>query len=473
MSRFEMPNVRTDRLFHVTANWQTNTNKRLTRDFLICATSKTDAEIIARNHIPKRIATYKEHIATDMQIRVRDLGISQKNRTYMMSPITETERPNPNEPSILEHTSTHFAYLFGAETQKLTQLEQPTNAEKQRLTALNQVSDKTVLCITWAMEYLYEKDIDRNVFFQKKLNQLSNTEDTTPVTVKSETKSVTTTNPQISIEQAKQQAELIIQNAKETASIIIQNAKDTAQMILAQASQTATTPVTTQPTIEEVTTEQTSEEPVSEQDDIPENNNNDTDAESVETDTNKQSDDTSNTITETDTPDEPDVKENSDNIETIDTDSIDVHLEERMQDGINWLEEFLQNDTQLTLTPDDIYTELDNKSNDDVLNELNDKTFAFETTIEPKTYFLNEIVNNTDLETSARQATKVALYHSIPSTDEDTLFQIFVKNHINQELQRLHAFDMDDGMFGDDDYEDEEENDDEPYYGLDEPPIDL
>ena len=88
MSRFEIPNVRTDRLFHVTANWQTNTNKRLTRDFLICATSKTDAEIIARNHIPKRIATYKEHIATDMQIRVRDLGISQKNRTYMMSPIT-------------------------------------------------------------------------------------------------------------------------------------------------------------------------------------------------------------------------------------------------------------------------------------------------------------------------------------------------------------------------------------------------
>lgn len=432
LKALNIPNVRTDRLYHITANWETNTQKRLTRDFLICATNKKDAETIARNHIPKKFATAKENIATDIQIRVRDLGISQKNRTYLISPIIDTTRTNPNEPSVLEYTATYFAYLFGIETESLSKLDNPSDIQKQRLMSMNQVADKTVLYLKWATEFLYEKDVDRNVFFQNKLNALTQTENPTPIT--DTTSPLQQSNPNASdvlLQQAKIQANIIIQNAKETAEIIINNAKETAKLIITNkpASTTITDDekpiVNDEPNIDITdntdTNNTTTEEPVLEH--ITES----------KTETSKSmpesNSDTNNIITESNTTD---TTENT-------AESIDTQLEQNMQQGIIWLDTFLQTDNQLQIQATDIYQSLDEQPNVEMITTLENTVFNFTTTITPKDYFVNEIVNHTELETTARQATKMAIYHSIQVTDEDTLFQLFVKNYVQSKLKEMHS----------------------------------
>ena len=426
-----IPNVRTDRLYHVTANWKTNTQKRLTRDFLICATNKKDAETIARNHIPKKFATTKEHIATDIQIRVRDLGISQKNRTSLISQIIDTTRTNPDEPSVLEHTATYFAYLFGMETELLSKLDNPSDTQKQRLMSMNQITDKTVLYLKWATEFLYEKDIDRNIFFQNKLNELTQTECTTPIT--NTTVPLHSSNfnaSDILLQQAKIQADMIIQNAKETAEIIINNAKETAKLIMMGKPKSTTTSDNTKPTVnneqsidmtnntnvnDNVTEEPVTEEPVTE--------------EPVTEQTPELNSDTNNTVTTSDTTDNT----------TNTSESIDTQLEQNMQQGIIWLNTFLQTDNQLQIQDTDIYQALDEQSNDEMITTLEHTVFNFTTTVTPKEYFVNEIVNHAELEITARQATKMAIYHSIQVTDEDTLFQLFVKNYVQSKLTEMHS----------------------------------
>lgn len=467
-----IPNVRTDRLYHVTANWETNTQKRLTRDFLICATNKKDAETIARNHIPKKFATAKEHIATDIQIRVRDLGISQKNRTYLISPIIDTTRTNPNEPSVLEYTATHFAYLFGIETESLSKLNNPSDTQQKRLMSMNQVTDKTTLYLKWAAEFLYEKDVDRNVFFQNKLNELTQTENPTPTM--DTTSSLHQSNPNVSdmlLQQAKMQADMIIQNAKETAEIIIHNAKETAKLIMMNMS-----PSTTPANDKKEITQSVNDEPnnnMTENTDMEETilEPEITEKKSVETipELNINTEDVSTEQNVTDTI------ENS-KTQTKTTESIDTQLEYNMQQGITWLNTFLQTETQLEIQDISIYQALDEQSNDEMMNTLENTVFNFETAITPKDYFVNEIVNHNELTTTSRQATKMAIYHSIQVTDNDTLFQLFVKNYIQTKLTEIHTisnentesedesnctwFDIDDDY----NYDDEDDDFDEPHY---------
>lgn len=498
----KIPNIRTDRLYHVTANWSTDTEKRFTRDFLICTSNKQNAETIAKNHIPKHIITSESNKIRDIQIRVRDLGLSQNNRTYMISPITETSRTNPNEPSVLEHTAAHFAYLFGLEIGSLLKTENLSEEQSKRLSSMQQIDDKTTLLLLWATEFLYEKDTERDIFFYNKLNSLTKTEN-------KENNTKATYNSQqfgTLLEQTKEQADIIIQNAKNTAEIIIQNAKKVAESIHTNTAKTS-----------DETKNNTNNTNTETNKGIDNNDTNNSD----ENDSTKQIDDTSDITSDTDTKDEvsndknttdigdiDNIKQNTNNETEIETETknpdsnsdntntekprnIDTILENNMKLGIAWLNE---KSHTTSISQHDICNEIDKISNEEIINKISNSKFNFDVDITPEDYFRNEIINKPELNENARKATKVGIYHSIDITTDSetlTLFQMFVNKYLNNNIKDENetkseyetdtetvmpnqmpdeqssendSYSWDYDEYDDEEYNNDDSDDDEPYY---------
>lgn len=74
--------INNTRLYHVTGKWTEN-EQTYRQDFVIAAVNEQDALQIGKNHIPLKITKS----GTNLDIKVRDYGIPQSNRTYYSSPI--------------------------------------------------------------------------------------------------------------------------------------------------------------------------------------------------------------------------------------------------------------------------------------------------------------------------------------------------------------------------------------------------
>lgn len=511
----QIPMMRTDRLYHVTANWLTNTQKRYTRDFLICAENKQDAEKITRNHIPNQFLTTNNPTdTTDIHIRVRDLGLSQKNRTYYVSPIQETTRVIADEPSILEETATYFARLFGYEQGALASKSELTNAQSARLTSLNTLCKDTQMFWKLAGEFLYLKNADPTNFCRKKIKELTNTinldELANEFNALSAPKSAQTSiDTSAILDAAKEQADFIIAQAKETAEIIINNAKQTAHIITTNATNvsanagaiTSTTPfIETPENLDDElpfgepdksiiqkkpnTTEEPASEPIEESVDtndaakepVPEttfdvtNDNTDNTTEVTtesEPTTNKetttQSDDTTtqtNTTSDTDT-----------NITSIESDipMIEEHMEERVSADILTIQN-MSDKTLMRKTLDD----LQDMSDSDFLTTIADTTFIFESTITPTEYFESELNKNPDFKDEAKTSTKASILASIKGETDDSMLidyaialTVASKNeNTSEDENQFFTDNTDDGFYTDDDesYEDSPSYEDKPEY---------
>lgn len=526
----QIPMMRTDRLYHVTANWLTNTQKRYTRDFLICAENKQDAEKITRNHIPNQFLTTNNPTdTTDIHIRVRDLGLSQKNRTYYVSPIQETTRVIADEPSILEETATYFARLFGYEQGALASKSELTNAQSARLTSLNTLCKDTQMFWKLAGEFLYLKNADPTNFCRKKIEELTNTvnldelanESNAPSAPKSVPTSVDTS---AILNEAKKQADFIIAQAKETAEIIINNAKQTAHIITANATnvsanagammtQEPTNPfvetpanlddelplgepdesiVQKKPNVKSGLTEESASEPVEESVDTndsvansvaehaPETTSDD--ANTNESDTTKiTSDITAESTTEPttneeqantdttfdDTEAQPDT--NTNDVSTKDDTSI---IEEHMKKLVSTDIQSIQSMSDDTLMRKTIGA-LQDMSDTDFLKTITDTTFIFKSTIKPTEYFTSELNKNPDFNDEAKTSTKASILASIKGKTDDSMLidyaialTVASKNEDTSEDDNQFSTDnTDDGFYTDDD----ESYDDEPSYDDDEP----
>ena len=518
----QIPMMRTDRLYHVTANWLTNTQKRYTRDFLICAENKQDAEKITRNHIPNQFLTTNNPTdTTDIHIRVRDLGLSQKNRTYYVSPIQETTRVIADEPSILEETATYFARLFGYEQGALASKSELTDAQSARLTSLNTLCKDTQMFWKLAGEFLYLKNADPTEFCRKKIEELTNTVNLDELANESNATSApditpTTIDTSAIIGAAKEQADFIIAQAKETAEIIINNAKQTAHIITTNATNVSAntgamipqehtnsfveTPenlddelpfgepdesiVQKKPSATPEPTEEPVKESVDENDSAtepaPETTSND-----VNTDEDDTTEDTSEMTAESTT--EPATNEEQTNTDTSsddakaqpNTDTNDISteddtsiIEEHMTERVTIDIQSIQNMSDETLLGKTL-SALQDMSDEEFLTTIANTEFIFESTITPTEYFESELNKNPDFNGEAKTSTKASILASIKGdTDDSRLIDYAIslivesKNEDTSEDENQFFTDnTDDGFYTDDD----ESYDDEPSYDDDEP----
>lgn len=523
----QIPMMRTDRLYHITANWLTNTQKRYTRDFLICAENKQDAEKITRNHIPNQFLTTNNPTnTTDIHIRVRDLGLSQKNRTYYVSPIQETTRVIADEPSILEETATYFARLFGYEQGALASKSELTNAQSARLTSLNTLCKDTQMFWKLAGEFLYLKNADPTDFCRKKIEELTNTvnldelanESNTPSAPKSAPTSIDTS---AIIGAAKEQADFIIAQAKETAEIIINNAKQTAHIITTNAtnvSANAGAMMTQEPTTSFVetpenlddelpfgepdesivqkkssTTPEPTKEPASEPveesvdtndsvtEPAPETTAADTNTNTNESDTTESTSDiTAESTTEPTTNGEQTNTSSDDTESQSNTDTNDVSTKDDTSIIEEHMKELVSTDIQSIQTMSDetllkkTLSALQDMSDDEFLTKIADTKFAFNSNITPTEYFEAELNKNTDFNDEAKTSTKASILASIKGDTDDSMLidyaislTVASKNEDTSEDENQFFTDnIDDGFDTDDDesYEDSPSYEDEPEY---------
>lgn len=516
----QIPMMRTDRLYHVTANWLTNTQKRYTRDFLICAENKQDAEKITRNHIPNQFLTTNNPTdTTDIHIRVRDLGLSQKNRTYYVSPIQETTRVIADEPSILEETVTYFARLFGYEQGALASKSELTNAQSARLTSLNTLCKDTQMFWELAGEFLYLKNADPTDFCRKKIEELTNTVNLDELANESNASSApksapTSIDTSAIIDAAKEQADFIIAQAKETAEIIINNAKQTAHIITANATNVSTnagamipqehtnsfveTPenlddelpfkepdesiVQKKPSVTPEPTEEPASEPVEESVDT---NDSATEPapETTSNGSNTDEDDTTESTSETTTEQETTtntektntssdgVQSDTDTNDTTTKDSTSI-IEDHMKERVSTDIQSIQNMSDETLMGKTLNA-LQNMSDDEFLTTIADTTFVFESTITPTEYFTSELNKNPDFNGEAKTSTKASILASIKGKTDDSMLidyaialTVASKNEdIPEDDNQFSTDNTDDGFYTNDD----ESYDDEPSYDDDEP----
>ena len=520
----QIPMMRTDRLYHVTANWLTNTQKRYTRDFLICAENKQDAEKITRNHIPNQFLTTNNPTdTTDIHIRVRDLGLSQKNRTYYVSPIQETTRVIADEPSILEETATYFARLFGYEQGALASKSELTNAQSARLTSLNTLCKDTQMFWKLAGEFLYLKNADPTEFCRKKIEELTNTVNLDELANESNATSApditpTTIDTSAIIGAAKEQADFIIAQAKETAEIIINNAKQTAHIITTNATNVSAntgamipqehtnsfvkTPenlddelpfgepdesiVQKKPSATPKPTEKPVKESVDENDSAtepaPETTSNDvnTDEDDTTKDTSEVTAEptteptTNEEQTDTDTDTASDDIESQPNTDTNDastTDNTSI-IEEHMKELVSTDIQSIQNMSDETLMGKTL-SALQDMTDDEFLTTIADTTFIFESTITPTEYFTSELNKNPDFNGEAKTSTKASILASIKGDTDDSMLIDYAislivesKNEDTPEDDNQFSTDnTDDGFYTDDD----ESYNNEPSYDDDKP----
>lgn len=521
----QIPMMRTDRLYHVTANWLTNTQKRYTRDFLICAENKQDAEKITRNHIPNQFLTTNNPTdTTDIHIRVRDLGLSQKNRTYYVSPIQKTTRVIADEPSILEETATYFARLFGYEQGALASKSELTDAQSTRLTSLNTLCKDTQMFWKLAGEFLYLKNADPTDFCRKKIEELTNTVNLDELANEYNASSApkfapTSIDTSAILDAAKKQANFIIAQAKETAEIIINNAKQTANIIATNATnisanagammsipKTPQEPTTTyidmpanideelpfaepdesivskksseKPEPKEEPTEPTSE-PVEKS--VDENNSVAEPAPETTSDvTNDKTDNATEVATKSTT--EPTTNEETaisseDAQSDTDTDNTSIEndvpmIENHMRERVSTDIQSIQNMSDETLMGKTL-SALQNMSDNEFLTTIADTEFAFDSNITPTEYFESELNKNTDFNDEAKTSTKASILASIKGETDDSMLidyaialTVASKNEDTpKEENQFFTDNTDDGFYTDDN----ESYDYEPSYDDDEP----
>lgn len=450
----QIPMMRTDRLYHVTANWLTNTQKRYTRDFLICAENKQDAEKITRNHIPNQfITTNNPTDTTDISIRVRDLGLSQKNRTYYVSPIQETTRKIADEPSILEQTATYFARLFGYEQGALASKDKLSNAQTTRLTALNTLCKDTQMFWKLAGEFLYLKNTDPSDFCRKKIEELTNTVNLDELAHEHSAPTVTpiSVDTSVIIADAKKQADYIIAQAKETAKIIIDNARQTANIITTNATNVGVnngvsipTPPTPVQDVNDIVSDtdtqpsNTLKTSASNNDELPFGDNTD-DVPVVNNKPKKTlsdtSDDTNATVpiaTESDTPSETDNTSTDVSTESVDnqtenTDTKPDNTDMTIEDIEKILAEHAQEDIQKisgmareTLMIE-VLENLKNLSKDEFIEMIKDTTFNFECNMTPYEYFESILTSEPEISETSETSTKAGILANIADEDDDSM----------------------------------------------------
>lgn len=514
----QIPMMRTDRLYHVTANWLTNTQKRYTRDFLICAENKQDAEKITRNHIPNQFLTTNNPTdTTDIHIRVRDLGLSQKNRTYYVSPIQETTRVIADEPSILEETATYFARLFGYEQGTLASKSELTDAQSTRLTSLNTLCKDTQMFWKLAGEFLYLKNTDPTDFCRKKIEELTNTVNLDELANESNASSApkfapTSIDTSTIIDTAKKQADFIIAQAKETAEIIINNAKQTANIIATNATNISANagammsiPKTPQePTHtyiempanideelpfaepdESIVSKKSSEKPETKEKTVDENdsateptpeatsdvtNDNTDNATKVATESTTES--TTNEETATSSDDTQSDTDTDDTSIENDVPMIENHMRERVSTDI----QSIQNMSDETLMEKTL-SALQDMSDNEFLTTIADTEFAFNSNITPTEYFESELNKNTDFNDEAKTSTKASILASIKGKTDDSMLidyaialTVASKNEDTPEDDNeFYTDNTNDGFYTDDDesYEDTPSYEEEPEYAED------
>lgn len=220
-----MPTQPSNRLYFVTANWQEK-NKNFTRDFIICAESKSIAEKIAQNHIPHQLM-HTDTQPNNLKLRVRDLGTPNNRRTYYSSDIKQTDRTSVDDPSPFEQIVTQMSMLWGNELGYRIALQNKgelNHDEELALFAIQNEPHPTKKLIEWTHEYLISTNTTVETFFHLQLKALSHTN------MKASKITQTTTSEQ-SVE--------TLQTARKTARQIQETAETDAKTILEKAHQDA------------------------------------------------------------------------------------------------------------------------------------------------------------------------------------------------------------------------------------------
>ena len=447
--------------------------------------------------------------------------MSQKNRTYYVSPIQETTRVIADEPSILEETATYFARLFGYEQGALASKSELTDAQSTRLTSLNTLCKDTQMFWKLAGEFLYLKNTDPTDFCRKKIEELTNTINLDELANESNATSApkfapTSIDTSTILDAAKKQADFIIAQAKETAEIIINNAKQTANIIATNATnisanagammsipKTPQEPTTTyidmpanideelpfaepdesivskksseKPEPTEKSASKTVEKPVDENDSAAEpahettsdvTNDNTDNATEVATESTTESTTNEETVTSSD-----DAQSDTDTDDTSienDVPMIENHMRERVSTDI----QSIQNMSDETLMGKTL-SALQNMSDNEFLTTIADTEFAFDSNITPTEYFESELNKNTDFNDEAKTSTKASILASIKGETDDSMLidyaialTVASKNEDTPEDDNeFYTDNTDDDFYTDDD----ESYNDEPSYDDDEP----
>lgn len=470
----KLTNIRDDRLYHITANWSTEQKHQYTRDFLICAASKQDAEYIARNHIPNKVNTTPEpDKTTDIRLRIRDLGLSQKNRTYFVSEITTTTREKPEEMSLLETAATHFAYLLGAEYGTLNQTQEPSEEQTNRLTGIINIPNKKAICWQWAAEYWYQKELDADTFFYNKLNELTQTTNT-PVNITAPTNSISADNI---LEQAKQQADIIIAQANNTAATIIANAEKTAAILL---EQTKSATITVQPANQQTQTEPEASENIQTD---PETTPPEEKTEPEQQTDTAASDETKPVAQEQTTTETSDVKQPEPEINFNDT-ALTQMLTTNFTKAKQWLETLPETQNPDKVNCKDLADDIIKYSDELMHNLLDNTKFETDTQATPFAYYETAIKGDTEANDEDKGLTTLAVLASIRISESETLFQKYANEYIQGKIAEIYtaaepqteSVMPDEDFFNDDLYnipEDENEDYDEPDYEDDDTPNDM
>ena len=168
MAELSAPNKR---IYRVTAEWKYKNSIR-TRDFIICAENSNDAVIIAHNHLPaNRTRSTKPTVYDDVDIKIYDLGLVSKNKTYYSGQIL-TKTGKRAKPSVTntEKWLSRFSLLWGYELGR--KLQATSEEEKQTAVLLAKIEDTENILLDWTEDYLETPVKNYKQFFDDKLSAL-------------------------------------------------------------------------------------------------------------------------------------------------------------------------------------------------------------------------------------------------------------------------------------------------------------
>lgn len=230
-------------IFHINVSWTNKQGARVKRDVILCETSASSAETIAKRKIPeirideKGIPQNAEPM--DIKIVTHDLGRAKEHFTLYVSEIVQTSRTKDGMPSELETALIQMAERKGSIVTAVSNDE----TRKEELEKLKAIDAKTLFA--WSTEYMSfypdkEKDnlpiYDAEEFFLKKLDQYLGSHYTPPNENSQEQILKKQEELKALEEQTEKRMEKQTKQAKENARRIIEDAKAKADSIVKSAN---------------------------------------------------------------------------------------------------------------------------------------------------------------------------------------------------------------------------------------------
>ena len=154
------------RVWNVTVTWKTHV-QTLQKEFIITAPDKATAEQLANNRLPNHLLSQSDK---NGQIRSRDLGIIQNEKTYFSSDPFVSNNARQNDAPQYERVLL-YAQLWGAELGWRKTNQVATEQDDIYLKQMEKEPNLIAMLNDWATQSLYSINQDPEDFFTTKMSE--------------------------------------------------------------------------------------------------------------------------------------------------------------------------------------------------------------------------------------------------------------------------------------------------------------